>query len=49
MSSDGVLGLGAQGYQTAVACPAGYRAASDKYAALPKVRLAAEDVISHVS
>lgn len=46
---DEVLGLGAQGYQTVVACPAGYRAATDKYAALPKVRFEAKDVISHVS
>jgi nitroreductase len=42
---DEVLGIGAQGYRTVVACPAGYRAADDKYAQVPKVRFKAEDVI----
>lgn len=45
---DEILGLGAQGYQTVVACPAGYRALTDKYATLPKVRFPASEVISHV-
>jgi nitroreductase len=42
---DEVLGIGAQGYRTVVACPAGYRAADDKYAQTPKVRFKTEDVI----
>lgn len=42
---DEVLGIGAQGYQTVVACPAGYRAATDKAATAPKVRFKTEDVI----
>jgi nitroreductase len=42
---DEVLGIGAQGYRTVVACPAGYRAADDRSAQLPKVRFRAEDVI----
>jgi nitroreductase len=42
---DEVLGVAAQGYQTVVACPAGYRAADDKYAQTPKVRFKTEDVI----
>jgi len=46
---DEILGLGAEGYQTVVACPAGYRAAGDKYAALPKVRFASDEVITHVA
>ena len=40
---DRILGL--KGYRTVVACAAGFRAETDKYAALPKVRFAAEDVI----
>jgi nitroreductase len=35
---DEVLDLPAKGFHTVVACSAGYRAASDKYAAQPKVR-----------
>jgi nitroreductase len=46
---DEILGLAAQGYQTMVACPAGYRASGDKYAKLPKVRFATDEVISHVA
>ena len=42
---DEALGIGAQGYRTVVACPAGYRAADDKYAQVPKVRFRTEDVI----
>jgi nitroreductase len=44
---DEVLGLEARGLTTAVLCPAGYRAHGDKYAASPKVRWAAADVIEH--
>ena len=46
---DEILGLTAQGYQTVVVATAGYRAASDKYATLPKVRFASEEVITHVA
>ena len=46
---DEILGLAEQGYQTVVVAPAGYRAATDKYASLPKVRYAAEEVITHVA
>lgn len=42
---DEVLGLAAEGLTTAVACPAGYRSATDKYATAPKVRFAKETVI----
>jgi nitroreductase len=45
---DEILGLPAQGYRTCCACAAGYRAATDKYAAAPKVRFAAADVVRHV-
>ena len=46
---DEILGLDAQGYKTVVVAAAGYRAASDKYATLPKVRFAPEDVITHLA
>lgn len=42
---DKVLNLGASGYATAVACALGYRGAGDKYASLPKVRYATEDLV----
>jgi nitroreductase len=42
---DEVLGIGAQGYRTVVACPAGYRAGDDRAAQLPKVRFKTEDVV----
>ena len=45
---DEVLGQAEQGYQTVVVAAAGYRAAEDKYATLPKVRFAPEEVITHV-
>lgn len=45
---DKVLGLENSGYATAVACAAGYRAAADKHATLPKVRFEAERVIRHL-
>ena len=45
---DEILGLEKEGYATVVACPAGYRAADDKYATLPKVRFAPEQVITRV-
>ncbi len=45
---DKILGLVGTGYQTVVACAAGYRSGDDKYAALPKVRFAASEVIQHI-
>jgi nitroreductase len=45
---DAILGLPAQGFGAVCACPAGYRAADDKYAAMPKVRFPVADVVSHV-
>lgn len=45
---DEILGLSAQGYHAAVACAAGYRAASDKYAAAPKVRLPAAELVVRI-
>ncbi|MFC5453978.1 NAD(P)H-dependent oxidoreductase [Prosthecobacter fluviatilis] len=44
---DEVLGLTAQGFTTAVLCPAGYRHVDDRYASLPKVRFKNSDVIEH--
>ncbi len=45
---DEILGLEARGLTAAVLCPAGYRAATDKYATLPKVRFAADEVIERM-
>jgi nitroreductase len=45
---DEILGLGGTGYATVVACAAGYRHAEDKYAATPKVRFCADDVLVRV-
>ena len=45
---DDILGLREKGLTTAVACAAGYRAAGDKYAALPKVRFAASKLVVHI-
>jgi nitroreductase len=45
---DEILGLTAQGYASVVVCPAGYRAADDKYAAKPKVRFVTEDVLEYI-
>jgi nitroreductase len=42
---DEILGLKGTGYGTVAACPVGYRAPDDKYAAAPKVRFEAKDVI----
>ncbi len=42
---DEILGLPAQGVRAVVACAAGYRAADDKYAALPKVRFPASELL----
>ena len=45
---DRILGLGANGYKTVVACALGYRAESDKYAKLAKVRYPGADLVKHV-
>jgi len=45
---DEILGLSAQGYSTVVVCPAGYRAADDKYQHLAKVRFEKSEVIAHI-
>jgi len=45
---DRVLGLGNNGYASVVCCALGYRAASDKYAALPKVRFEIKDLVRYV-
>lgn len=45
---DEILGLADRGLTAAVLCPAGYRAEDDKYAAMPKVRYAAEELIERI-
>jgi nitroreductase len=45
---DRVLGLDNGGYKTVVACALGYRAATDKFARLPKVRFDASELIQTV-
>lgn len=45
---DALLGLPTRGFATVVACAAGYRAADDKYATLPKVRFPNETVIERI-
>jgi nitroreductase len=45
---DELLGLPAQGYASSVLCAAGYRAADDKAARIPKVRFRTEDVVTPV-
>lgn len=42
---DEILGLPGSGYETVVACAAGYRAADDAYAQAPKVRFPADEVL----
>ncbi len=42
---DEILGLAGTGFGTVVACPAGYRSATDKYATIPKVRFPLEQII----
>lgn len=42
---DKILNLNGSGYATVVACALGYRSAGDKYAALPKVRYATQDLV----
>jgi nitroreductase len=45
---DRILGLEQSGYATVVACALGYRAADDKYAAIPKARFERSTVIRHL-
>ena len=45
---DKVLKLAGSGYQTVVACALGYRAASDKYAGMAKVRFEVKDLVQQV-
>lgn len=45
---DEVLGLPALGYKSCVLVAAGYRSVEDKYAALPKVRFPASEVVGHL-
>ena len=45
---DELLGLPEHGYATVVACVAGYRAADDKYAHIPKVRFKTDDVVVRI-
>jgi nitroreductase len=45
---DQVLGLAGSGYATVVACALGYRAAGDKYAAIPKARFERARIIRHI-
>ena len=44
---DEILGLQGSGFATCVGCAAGYRAESDKYAQLAKVRYTAQQVVEH--
>lgn len=45
---DEILKLKETGYHSVVGCALGYRAATDKYAALPKVRFPVEELIRHI-
>ena len=45
---DRVLGLNYSGFATVVACALGYRAATDKYAGLPKVRYETRELVQQV-
>ncbi len=42
---DEILNISDTPFQTVVACPVGYRAATDKYAALAKVRFPVEELV----
>jgi nitroreductase len=42
---DEILGLKSTPFRTVVACPVGYRAESDKYAQLAKVRFPVEELV----
>lgn len=45
---DKILNLPAQGLAAVVCCALGYRSPSDKYAALPKVRLPGNELVKHL-
>jgi nitroreductase len=45
---DEILGLEGSGFKTVVACPIGYRKASDKYALAKKVRFTNDEVIQFI-
>ena len=45
---DEILGLAERGLSAALVCPAGYRAAADKYATLPKVRFETRDLVEYI-
>jgi nitroreductase len=45
---DEILGLPALGYHSVLVCPAGYRAADDPYATMPKVRFPADQVLAYL-
>ena len=45
---DKILGLENSGFKTMVACALGYRAESDKYATLPKVRYPKDEIIDRI-
>jgi nitroreductase len=45
---DKILNLNGSGYATVVACALGYRAVSDKYASLTKVRYETKDVVQQI-
>ena len=45
---DALLGLPAKGYATVVVGCAGYRAADDKYASIPKVRFTRDELIERI-
>jgi nitroreductase len=45
---DEILGLTAMGYASVLVCPAGYRAADDKYAVMPKVRYPQSEMVQHI-
>jgi nitroreductase len=45
---DAILDLPAKGFNTVVACAAGYRSAEDKYATLAKVRFDKSDLVRHL-
>jgi nitroreductase len=45
---DEILGLKAKGLASAVIATLGYRAATDKYAAAPKVRFPKDQVFIHI-
>jgi len=46
---DEILGMRSRGFATVVVACAGYRAAVDRYAQLPKVRFEASDVVTRVA